>query len=90
MRRLHRHRHAAVDIERVAVDERRGVGRQEHSRADQFPDLAPAAGRCALLQPDVELGVLEQRRVQFGAEEARRDRVDLEAVPRPVSAHACA
>ena len=62
---------AAVDIEDVAVDEVGRVAGEEHRRADQVFDVAPAARRRAPDQPAAELGVVDQRFGQLGLEVAR-------------------
>src|ERR1700757_4879116 len=59
-------RDAAVDVEDVAIDEARCVAREEHRRADQVFDVAPAPRRRAADEPGAEVRVLDQRIVQFG------------------------
>src|SRR5262245_24645280 len=79
---------AAIDIELMPVDERRGDARKKNRRADQFVDIAPSAGRRPLFEPGRKGGIVDQRLVQWGLEIARRDRIDLEAVLCPIGAHA--
>jgi hypothetical protein len=72
----------------MAVDKGRRLAGQEHGGADQFLDIAPAAGRRPLFEPAREFRIVDQRLVQRGLEVARRDRIDLQAVLGPIGTHA--
>src|SRR5262245_31982574 len=86
--RSERGRHAAVDIEDVAVDEiRRGAG-EEDRRAHQILDVTPAPRRRAADQPLAEVFVGDQRLRQLGLEVAGAEAVDLDAVRPEVDRHA--
>src|SRR3569832_2129276 len=78
VRPLKRRRHAAVDVEDVAVDEIRGIAREEHGGPDQVLDVAPAPRRRAVDEPRAELGVVHQRRGEFGLEIAWPEAVHLQ------------
>src|SRR6185312_5536211 len=81
-------RDAAVDKERVPVDERRCISGQKHRSADQLVDIAPARSWRPLFEPCREGGIINQRLVQRCLEIARRDRIDLQTMLRPIGAHA--
>jgi hypothetical protein len=72
----------------MAVDKGRRLAGQEHGGADQFLDIAPAAGRCPLFEPARKFRIIDQRLVERRLEVTRRDRVDLEAVLGPIGTHA--
>src|SRR6185437_10479460 len=57
-------RDAAVDKERVPVDERRCISGQKHRSADQLVDIAPARSWRPLFEPCREGGIINQRLVQ--------------------------
>src|SRR6185437_14026479 len=81
-------RHAAVDHDRLAGHEGRGIGSEIGDRAGDLVGLADAAerrGGTAALQP---LLVLPQRAGEIGLDEAGRDAVDAHALGPPLAGKA--
>ena len=74
----------AVDAKDLAGHERRGVGAQEDRGPDEVLRLADAAERDAVDDASLEVRVAEQRRDLRGVDEGRLDRVDADAVLRPL------
>lgn len=72
----------------MSVHEGRGIGRQENAGADKLFDLAPAAGRRALLKPCRKGFVGDEGCVERRVEVTRRNGVALQAVFGPVGRHA--
>ncbi len=71
---------AAVDVQNMAVDERRRMGGEEDAGAGQFFDFAPAAGGGAFFEPGGKILVGDERGVQRRGEVAGGDGVALQAV----------
>jgi hypothetical protein len=76
---------SAIDDERVASDEARGVGRKKHRGPDQFFDLPKASHGRAKKEFLAALSAVQKRGVEIGSENSWRDGVDAYTVPRPLN-----
>src|SRR5262245_40439822 len=75
---------AAVDRDHFAVDEAGRVRGEEDGGARQLFDLAEALHGRAQQEFAAAIGAVEERRVEVGAEDARRNRVHGDALRAPL------
>lgn len=75
---------SAVDDERVASDEARGLGRKKHRGPDQLFDLPKASHGRAKKEFLAALSAVQKRGVEIGPENSWRDGVDADIVLRPL------
>src|SRR5438094_3185681 len=75
---------AAVDEQRAAGHVRRRVGGEEHDRARNFIELAPASHWNAIDELLIRLGIAQQLFVHVGRERTGADGVAGDAGPRPL------
>src|SRR4030088_2410905 len=80
MQRLQASGDAAVDIERMSVDEGGRAAGEKHRGADQFVHVAPASLGSAFFKPCRKFRIVDQRLIERSPEVARRDRIDLQAM----------